>query len=89
MSPLTSHVTMGGCTGGHPVRGGATSPQTKNSHGPGTIGRYRGDGGWVAIQNSRVRSRRQTNSSGDSGWAATTMCMQSQAINYPFDEPDE
>ena len=38
MSPLISHITMGGCTvvalSYHMVIGGATSPRTKNSRGP-------------------------------------------------------
>ena len=85
VSPLTSHVAMEGpgCTGGR-VRGRTKSPRTKNSRGPGARQRRSRLGGYKTIcLNNRARSRRQANSSGDSGWAATAMCFQGQAINYP------
>ena len=78
-SPLTSYVTMEGqrCTGGR-VRGGATSPRTKNSRGPGArqTGRKK-----TPLEQPR-QARCQANSSGNSGWPATARRLQGQTINY-------
>ena len=46
-------------------------------------------GGYRTPIENRARSRHQANSSGDSGWVATAMHMQGQAINYSLDEPPD
>ena len=63
-SPLTFHVTMGGCVA-------VASSYKEQLRSKRDIGR--GDRGWAATElrlNNRARSRHQANSSADSGWAA-------------------
>ena len=84
VSPLTSHVTMEGpgCTGGW-VRG---EHQVHKQRTATVRALSRGDRDRAATKlclNNRARSRRQANSGGDSGWAATAIRLQGQAMNYP------
>ena len=74
--PLTSHVTRRARVHGGRVRGRVTSPSTTTVRALGRLGGYK-----TPLEQLR-QVRRQVNSSGESGWPATTMYLQGQAIDY-------
>ena len=87
--PVNLHVTMEGpgCTGGQ-VRGGATSPRTKNSRGPGARQRRSRLGGYKTL----LEQLRQDQTSGKQQWQSAGLPLAlyacrvraRQIFNYPW-----